>query len=80
MSPKFWSRGAGLCVLLLAVITLAVSPEAPDASAADSDKVQKKLTIEDRDSKFRMEFVLIPATGDKGFIHAPTVMQPPPCT
>src|SRR4051794_2527404 len=73
MSPKFWSGGAGLCGLLLGVFTLAVPPDAlPVASGADSDKVQKKLTIEDKDSKFRMEFVLIPATGAKGFMMGST--------
>jgi formylglycine-generating enzyme required for sulfatase activity len=72
MSAKLWSGGVSLC-LLLTVVPFAVPPDAlPLASAADADKVQKKLTIEDKDSKFRMEFVLIPPTGDKGFMMGST--------
>src|SRR5262245_49287975 len=73
MSLKFCSGGVSLCLVLLAVFPFAVPPDAlPPASAADSDKVQKKLTIEDKDSKFRMEFVLIPPTGKKGFMMGST--------
>src|SRR5262249_15342060 len=67
-SPMVWLRAAAACVALVVVGLLAGPRDVSPAWAADADKLEKKLTIHDRDSGFEMKFVLIPATGDKGFM------------
>jgi len=68
MSPKVWFRGALPWVALTVVGLLAGPQDVPTAWAADADKLEKILTLQDKDSGFEMKFVLIPATGDKGFM------------
>ena len=60
MSPKVWFRAALTCVALMVVGLLAGPRQGPPVWAADADnKLEKKLTIQDRDSGFEMKFVLV---------------------